>query len=129
VADRLLTDDELRAAARRRPGYATYPQYRPSSRERLGRLPGVSLRRSGPPPVELDPTPTLPAAESPVPAAASTAPRAAALRPQLDDRRPWWRPRWSWGVLHADGAVVLRHSWTRAGARRRADRAARKANR
>lgn len=39
-----LTDDELRAAAARRPGYATYPEYRPGQPERLGRLPAVPAR-------------------------------------------------------------------------------------
>lgn len=37
-----LTDAELRAAAARRPGYATYPQYRPGQPERLGQLPAVT---------------------------------------------------------------------------------------
>lgn len=37
-----LTDTELRAAAARRPGYATYPEYAPGCPERLGRLPAVA---------------------------------------------------------------------------------------
>ncbi|MEU4592904.1 hypothetical protein [Micromonospora aurantiaca (nom. illeg.)] len=36
-----LTDDEWRAAAASRPGYATYPDYRPGQPERLGRLPSL----------------------------------------------------------------------------------------
>ncbi|SBT64249.1 hypothetical protein GA0070622_1219 [Micromonospora sediminicola] len=36
-----LNDDELRAAAATRPGYATYPEYRPGQPERLGKLPAV----------------------------------------------------------------------------------------
>ncbi|MEV0805752.1 hypothetical protein [Micromonospora sp. NPDC050200] len=39
-----LTDAELRAAAAARPGYATYPEYRPGQPERLGRLPAVPAR-------------------------------------------------------------------------------------
>ncbi|MFI2650181.1 hypothetical protein [Micromonospora fulviviridis] len=39
-----LTDDELSAAAASRPGYATYPEYRPGQPERLGRLPAVPPR-------------------------------------------------------------------------------------
>jgi len=35
MGERLLTDAELRAAAASRPGYATYPQYRPGQPERL----------------------------------------------------------------------------------------------
>lgn len=47
MTKRLLTDAELRAAAATRPGYATYPQYRPGRQERLAQVP---LR------VEVDPT-------------------------------------------------------------------------
>ncbi|MEU0081396.1 hypothetical protein ABZY58_26140 [Micromonospora tulbaghiae] len=36
-----LNDDELRAAAASRPGYATYPDFRPGQVERLGRLPSL----------------------------------------------------------------------------------------
>ncbi|MEU5938654.1 hypothetical protein ABZ807_05600 [Micromonospora sp. NPDC047548] len=41
---RVLTDAQLRAAAARRPGYATYPEYRPGQPERLGCLPAVPAR-------------------------------------------------------------------------------------
>ncbi|WFF07228.1 hypothetical protein O7622_01105 [Micromonospora sp. WMMD1076] len=36
-----LSDDEWRAAAASRPGYATYPDYRPGKPERLGELPSL----------------------------------------------------------------------------------------
>ncbi|QOC89857.1 hypothetical protein [Micromonospora craniellae] len=101
-----LTDAELRIAAARRPGYATYPQYRPGQPERLGRLPRVPLRPS------------------------VSVPRATAFQPQRDRRRPWWRRRWNWTVSASAGAVVtMGYCWTESGARRRGDRNARRAAR
>ncbi|WP_319460066.1 hypothetical protein [Micromonospora sp. RTP1Z1] len=47
MTKRLLTDAELRAAAALRPGYATYPEYRPGQPERLGLLPAVDGSRRG----------------------------------------------------------------------------------
>ncbi|MFI6332940.1 hypothetical protein ACIBBG_32115 [Micromonospora chersina] len=69
-----LTDDELRAAAARRPGYATYPEYRPGQPERLGQLPAVPA-----PPVPVSPIRLLPFPGPPLPTEWSRA-LAAALR-------------------------------------------------
>lgn len=133
-----LTDVELRAAAAGRPGYATYPQYRPGQAERLGRLPAVArpssavADRAGPPPVRtwLDARLPLPAA-TPTIVTLLELPQARVFdfQPRRIEARPWWLRRWHWGVLTAAGGKQFGYAWTEAGARRRTARAARRAAR
>lgn len=144
-----LNDDELRDAAAGRPGYATYPEYRPSSRERLAPLRirptdatghPVPVRRTAAAPVPAEPSPAsrtwldarLPLTPTPPPAVlllASLPPRLFDFQPRRTDARPWWRPRWHWGVLTAAGQTRHGYAWTEAGAARRTARAARRAAR
>lgn len=144
-----LTDDELRAAAARRPGYATYPQYRPGQSEQLGRL------RLGQPPASLITTTralsepeaaqvkqaivaklnagvglaVLPPAPVTVTLESLPAARVFDFQPRLITARPWWRRRWHWGVLAAGGRMEYGYAWTETGARWRTSRATRRAAR
>ncbi|WP_320067672.1 hypothetical protein [Micromonospora sp. RTGN7] len=52
-------------------------------------------------------------------AAAAAASEPFVFRP-LRSARPWWRPRWLWTVISATGQVARGHTWTEAGAYRRA---------
>ncbi|MFG3418721.1 hypothetical protein [Micromonospora sp. NPDC048063] len=140
---RLLTDDELRAAAATRPGYATYPQYRPQP-ERLGQLPAVdrdlllsTVRIAGVPAL-LPPVPEhcyppdavdLPEAKPDESLRLVELPPSPVFefQPHRSPGRPWWRPRWSWAVMPAKGPTTWGYCWTEAGARRRTARAARRA--
>lgn len=125
--NRRLTDAELRAAAARRPGYATYPEYRPGQRERLGQLPAVGLvpaRPASAPPVVIRP----PVPEPPAAVTLAALPSVAVFdfQPRRIDARPWWRPRWHWGVIAAGGRMDYGYSWTEGGASWCTARAARR---
>ncbi|MDG4756302.1 hypothetical protein [Micromonospora sp. WMMD710] len=141
MSGRGLNDAELRVAAARRPGYATYPQYRPGQAERLGRLPAavrpavpVVADRAEPANVRhpLDGRRPLPtSSQTTVTLLLESLPPARIYDfvPRLIEARPWWQPRWHWGVLAADGRKQLGYAWTQGGARRRTARAARRAAR
>lgn len=132
MADRLLTDTELRAAAASRPGYATHPQYRPQA-ERLGRLPSVARVRPAvpapaPAPVQLDgrqPVAAEPDEITVAQLAALPVGRVFDFAPRLLPGRPWWRRRWTWAVMSAAGGVSWGYAWTYRGARWRTARAVR----
>lgn len=141
----LLNDDELRAAAATRPGYATYPQYRPGQTERLA--PHWRDRdRDREAWAEADTVPLPPAPEGfyppeavplPVEPAKTSADTLAELTqapvfefaPRLCPVRPWWRPRWGWTVMASAGRSWWGYCWTESGARRRTARVARRAAR
>ncbi|MFG1898676.1 hypothetical protein ACGFIP_32180 [Micromonospora zamorensis] len=137
MSDR-LTDVEMRSAAARRPGYATYPQYRPSQPERLAplRWPAadrdalVDAMRAAGATTETPPTQIITAADpDPEPLAElEPEPIFEFVPMRMTDLR-WWRPRWSWAVMPANGATEWGYCWTLAGARRRTARAARRAAR
>ncbi|MEV4270580.1 MULTISPECIES: hypothetical protein [Micromonospora] len=111
-----LTDDEWRAVAASRPGYATYPVGRPCQPERLGQLPPLrrllpvckhgyvalvnrnavivhpdGVQCHNPRPWRSTSTSTEPAAEQPAPAALPAVERVAAVldgRPPATDTEP-----------------------------------------
>ncbi|MFI6161709.1 hypothetical protein ACIA59_17400 [Micromonospora haikouensis] len=130
-----LTDEQLRAAALSRPGYATYPQYRPGQPERLGQLPPVNppappAAAGGPGPVD---APTPPPATTGAPHAAGRPAAGPApisepfvFRPARAPGRPWWRRGWQWAVVDSSGAVAYGDTWTETGAYWRSARQARR---
>ncbi|WP_030488177.1 hypothetical protein [Micromonospora chokoriensis] len=127
-----LTEKQWRAAAAGRPGYATYPQYRPSSQERLAPLRirptdgsghPVVVGRPLAPPVSAEPI----AARVPVPLAELPPTRIYEFPLEYAKHRPRWRRRWMWAVMPATGHTAWGYCWTESGARRRTARAARKA--